>query len=76
MEVGALVKEHLFTNKRGEIVERYGVIIRKETSFDGFVEVVWQPRPGHPVAVEAHQELAAIKKLVVVVPSAKVDGTR
>ena len=76
MEVGALVKEHLFTNKKGEIVERYGVIIRKETNFEGFVEVVWQPRRGHPVAVEAHQELAAIKKLELVVPPTKVNGAR
>jgi hypothetical protein len=76
MEVGALVKEHLFTNKRGEIVERYGVVIREETNFAGFVEVVWQPRPGHPVSVEAHQELTAVKKLVLVVPPTKVNGAR
>ena len=69
MEVGALVKEHLFTNKKGEIVERYGVIVNMQTTFNGFAEVVWQPRPGHPIAAEAHQELTAIKKLEVVVPS-------
>ena len=69
MEVGALVKEHLFTNKKGEVVERYGVIVKKQTGFSGFVEVVWQPRPGHPIAAEAHQELTAIKKLEVIVPS-------
>jgi len=74
MEVGALVKEHLFTNRKGEVVERYGIIVNKETQFDGFVEVVWQPRPGHPVASEAHQELAATKKLEVVVPSTIGNG--
>ena len=76
MEVGALVKEHLFTNKKGEVVERYGIIVKSATEFDGFVEVVWQPRPGHPVATEVHQELAAIKKLEVIVPSTIENVTR
>lgn len=76
MEVGALVKEHLFTNRKGEIVERYGVILKKDTMFDGYVEVVWQPRPGHPVSSEAHQELALLEKLEVVVPSMSTNGSR
>ena len=76
MEVGALVREHLFTNKKGETVERYGIVVKDQTNFDGYVEVVWQPRPGHPVASEAHQELAQVSKLEVVVPSTIENATR
>jgi hypothetical protein len=68
MEIGSLVKEHLFTNRKGEVVERYGVIIRKHDTFKGYVEVVWQPRKGHPVSAEAHVDLTPEDKLEVVVP--------
>ena len=75
MEVGSLVKEHLFTNRKGEVVERYGVVIRDSTQFDGYVEVVWQPRPEHPVSAEAQTNLALIEKLEVVVPPTKGRAT-
>jgi len=75
MEVGSLVKEHLFTNKKGEVVERYGVVIRGSEMFEGYVEVVWQPRPEHPVSAEAQTNLAAINKLEVVVPPTKGHAT-
>ena len=51
MEVGSLVKEHLFTTKLGETVERYGIVIRseKDVDFEGYVEVAWSTNKSHPV---------------------------
>ena len=76
MEVGAFVKEHLFTNRAGEDVDRYGVVIANPEHFKGFVEVVWQPRAGHPIAADAHTELTAIEKLEVIVPPTKENAAR
>ena len=76
LEVGALVREELFTTNKGEVVDRYGVIVKDKTGFEGYVEVVWQPRQGHPVATEAHQQLAHIDKLEVIVPSTMEDASR
>ena len=76
MEIGSLVKEHLFTNRKGEVVERYGVVIRKNDQFEGYVEVVWQPREGHPVSAEAHVDLTPVNKLEVVVPPTKDNASR
>ena len=51
MEVGTLVKEHLFTTKQGEVVERLGIVTKDQadTDFDGYVEVAWSVRPEHPI---------------------------
>ena len=40
MEVGTLVKEHLFTTKQGEVVERLGIVTKDQadTDFDGLYE--------------------------------------
>ena len=68
MEIGSLVKEHLFTNRKGEVVERYGIIIRKNEQFEGYVEVVWQPRKDHPVSSKVHSDLTMENKLELVAP--------
>ena len=79
MKVGSLVKEHLFTTKLGDVVERYGIVIKSEeqVSFDGYVEVAWSTSKGHPVGSEENVSisLSEISKieLIAAPPNNKVD---
>ena len=70
MEVGSLVKEHLFTTKLGEIVERYGIVIRneKDVNFEGYVEVAWSTNKSHPVGSSENVTvmLSSVDKIEVI----------
>jgi len=70
VKVGSLVKEHLFTTKQGEVIERYGIIIRNEAevSFDGYVEVAWSTHKSHPVGSDQNVtiSLSEIEKIEVI----------
>lgn len=72
MEIGSLVKEHLFTTKLGEIVERYGIVIKSEdqVNFKGYVEVAWSTHKSHPVGSDQNVSisLSEIDKIELIAP--------